>query len=323
MKRGVFIIIFLVLLAGFSYALTVTLSEPTSGQTFTSADVTFKCQVNENVSSLKLYHNITVWQENQTNTTEIIPGSDYSFTAINGITNGDYQYNCLANDTDFASSNFTFTISASTNTAPFYSIIPDLIWPEDTVNNTLNLNSYFTDPEGDNLVYYLSDAPNIKVNIDNSSGIVTVTPNGNYSGSFIASFTASDGSLTNTSNNLLFNITPVNDAPYLITAIPNQSWTYGNGLRIDLTEFFGDVDNSDLTYTAPNLTNFDITIGNDNTAVINASSNLVASETVVFTANDSLLTKDSNIVNLSVKSGNVAPEIRSFFSSQKSSTKPY
>jgi len=313
MKKGVLLIVFLVLLAGYSYALTVSLSEPTNSQTFTTTDdVTFKCQVDENVSSLKLYHNITGWQENQTNTTEVIPNSDYSFSIINDISNGNYLWNCLANESTFSSSNFTFTIDISTNGAPYYSFIPNMVWPEDTVNNTLDLNSYFTDPDGDNLVYYISDAPNVIVDIDNSTGLVTISPNGNYTGSFVSTFTASDGSLMNTSNGILFNITPVNDPPYLIIEIPNQTWTYGNGLIVDLSEFFGDVDNSKLTYSATNLTNIDITIDNDDkSASLTAKDNWVGSETVVFTANDSLLVVSSNAVNLIVKSGNVAPKIRS------------
>jgi len=314
MKKGVVIIIIMAILAGYSYALTVTLTEPTNSQTLSGNSVTFKCKADEAVTSLKLYHNINGWQENQTNSSAVSINTDYSFTTISNIAAGSYNWNCLAsNETSgfFASSNYSFTISS--NKAPFYTTIPNMKWSEDTVNNSLDLDNYFTDPDGNSLSYYISDNSLAKFDIDNSTGIVTIKPKANYSGSFTAAFTASDASLTNTSNNILFNITQVNDIPYLIKPIPNQTWKTTNELKIDLSDYFDDVD-SNLTYSATNLTNIDINFNNqEERVVLKAKNNWTGTSKIIFKANDSFIVLSSNEVTLKVVVENTAPEIRSYF----------
>src|SRR3989344_4177251 len=314
MKKGVVIIIIMAILAGYSYALTVTLTEPTNSQALSENSVTFKCKADEALTSLKLYHNINGWQENQTNSSAVSINTDYSFSTISNIAAGSYNWNCLAsNETSgfFASSNYSFTISS--NKAPFYKIIPDMKWPEDTVNNSLDLDNYFSDPDGNSLSYYISDNSLAKFDIDNSTGIVTIKPKANYSGSFTAAFTESDASLTNTSNNILFNITPVNDIPYLIKPIPNQTWKTTNELKIDLSDYFDDVD-SNLTYSATNLTNIDINFNNqEERVVLKAKNNWTGTSKIIFKANDSFIVLSSNEVTLKVVVENTAPEIRSYF----------
>ena len=93
-------------------------------------------------------------------------------------------------------------------------------------------------------------ANNITISINNNTGIVTLTPGGNFSGIRYTIFNAIDaGNLTIQSNNATLNVTPVNDIPVINTFTPSDltpTMVLGNSLTFNHTS--SDVDGDTLTY---------------------------------------------------------------------------
>ena len=111
--------------------------------------------------------------------------------------------------------NVTITVNGSNDPPENNNTIPDVSYLEDTHDDTLDLDNYFVDPEGDNLTYtyVCNDTVNHIVNIS-ADGVVNFTALLNYNGYATCNFTAYDGSLySNVSNNMQVRVIPVNDAP--------------------------------------------------------------------------------------------------------------
>lgn len=110
------------------------------------------------------------------------------------------------------------------------------VWPEDTTYQ-IDLGSNFSDIDGDDINWYInwtsSQGPNrftiwnISVDINNVTGIVTLTPNANVTGVMDIIFTGVDNNMSHspewylwndygqTSTNVFrFNVSQVNDAPW-------------------------------------------------------------------------------------------------------------
>ncbi|KHO45825.1 MAG: hemagglutinin/hemolysin-like protein [archaeon GW2011_AR4] len=129
------------------------------------------------------------------------------------------------------------------NDAPRATLIPPIILSEDTTI-TQNLSNFFSDPENDPLTFTHTAAENITITIAGSSA--TFTPNPDFFGDSSVVFTASDGQLSTDSNTVQITVTPVNDAPIIISvpitiATQDLLYTYD----VDAT----DVDNAVLVYT--------------------------------------------------------------------------
>jgi len=101
--------------------------------------------------------------------------------------------------------------------------ISDVIFNEESYNDTINLSLYFSDYNNDTLAY------NAAGNISNlnfaylSNGLVNISSTLNHFGIHTINFTARDiNGATNTSNNLNVNILNVNDAPTI--SVDNQNF---------------------------------------------------------------------------------------------------
>ena len=194
--------------------------------------------------------------------------------------------------------------------------ITNMKWPEDVTNGSLNLTPYFYDIDRDSLNYTSYGTENIEINIDNTTGIVTLSPQANWSGINYIVFAAIDPSgLTAPSNNVTLNVTPVNDAPVFIGAIPHWRWpedTVNDSLN--LTQYFSDIDEDSLEYNFTPTSNIAILI-NNNTGVVTLTpnGNYTGAEYMTFTAIDAeSLTASSNNVTLNVTPVNDPPIIISF-----------
>lgn len=128
--------------------------------------------------------------------------------------------------------------------------IPDVIFAEDTSPHTVitNLDSNFSDPDG-NLTYKAySDNTNIQASIQSKSLIANSSLN--YFGSGYVRVTATDNGSKSVSDTFLVQITPVNDVPKLnlpdSIAFRNDSY-----VAINLWEYASDVETPDslLSYT--------------------------------------------------------------------------
>jgi hypothetical protein len=114
-----------------------------------------------------------------------------------------------------------------------------------------------------------------------------------------------------------------NVAPNLDSSIPNQSWDMNtDNTNIDLDDYFNDGNGDAITYnfSEGNHPNINITIGAGNVITFSQPGRWIGVEYVVFTANDSLLTLDSNNVTLEVVSANTVPTIQTYTPSSTTPT---
>lgn len=326
-KRGMLILLLISILAFSVNAMIVELVGPTpSGieyQDVNSKEVTCKVTKNETEEITSL----TVWYEEnatlswQAGSTKNNPDDNTPIPfSLTNLINATYTWNCLAlnneSNAQFAGSNLTFKITFTTaappptNQAPaLLSNIPDMIWPEDTVNNSLNLSVYFNDPDKDPLTFSVSTIPsNIGVSI--STDIVTFTPNANWTGSTSVKFSAFDGTASTESNSVSITITPVNDPPLLVKEIPNLTWIENNNKKIDLDDYFSDVDGESLNFTFTSVSNINVSIDDeDHDATFIPDDDWTGSRVFKFTALDSSnATAESNEFTLKVEEGAEEPE---------------
>ena len=246
-----------------------------------------------------------------------------NFTALANWS-GSENIKLIVNDTSGLTDNDTILVTVNPiNDQPTFNSsnpIANLKWPEDIINNSINLTKHFYDIDGDNLNYTSAGTANITVYINNNTGIVNLTPNANFSGINYIIFTAKDSAgLTASSNNITLNLTPVNDKPVFSGTIPQWKWPediVNNSLN--LTQYFSDIDGDVLKYNFTRVNNITISI-NNNTGIValTPDGNFTGIRYAVFTAVDiENLTVSSNNATLNVTPVNDVPVINSFTPSE-------
>jgi parallel beta-helix repeat protein len=226
------------------------------------------------------------------------------------ISNG--QHNWSVNCTDNSTSNNVgaseiWNISANYNSTPQFNnsnAVPNITFAEDTYGDSVNLTEHFYDADNDTL-YYSGSAQNITFHYNNATGIVNVSADGNFTGEKSVTFTASDTISSNTSNSVIINVTPLDDAPSLVQNVPDQSWTYNNNHTLNLSPYFIEVDGQDLNYSINlsknDTTNVTVIINNTNkTVTFVPDTGFSGTRYITFIANDSLLTVESNNISLTM-----------------------
>lgn len=123
---------------------------------------------------------------------------------------GNYSIKITVRDTSSGcpiNASTTFTLSIQ-NRAPILSTpIPNQTWEKDVQLTGLDLDTYFSDPDGDSLNYSSTYGGHMNISIANT-GIATFTPESNWTGLTWAIFNATDGSASLLSNNVTLNVTP-------------------------------------------------------------------------------------------------------------------
>ncbi len=130
--------------------------------------------------------------------------------------------------------------------------IPNAQFQEDTeVQNALNLDEYFTDPDGDGLSYTIKNNVSFMPKINKA--LVTYAARKDFFGVETVNYVARDNrtdSLTKDSNNVRVEITNVNDPPFIA---PIADKTITEGLLFDIRQdndfSVSDPDNDPLTIT--------------------------------------------------------------------------
>jgi len=202
----------------------------------------------------------------------------------------------------------TFNVKVKDKNQPpiLNSTIPNLSWDEDT-NYSLNLSGYFYDPDmsGDLTygIFNTSTDQNITANIVNETANFSVQENWNGQDWII--FYAYDGEDYTESNNVTLTVLPVNDAPVLVSTVPNQTWNEDENLTIDLSNYFLDID-SVLTYILVGASQITMNIVDD-IATFTPAENWFGKETVRINATDGEFSVLSNDFNLTVLPINDAP----------------
>ena len=122
--------------------------------------------------------------------------------------------------------------------------------PEETVEVgeavTVDLSSYFEDPDGDALRYTASPSGSGVVRTSVAGGILTVTGLAKGTTDVTVTATDSDGlSATQT-----FQATVPNRPPAPVSTIPEETVAVGDAVTVDLSSYFEDPDGDALRYTA-------------------------------------------------------------------------
>jgi len=102
---------------------------------------------------------------------------------------------------------------------------------EDTVNTDMDLSKVFTDPEGESLFIYADGMTYLTVEID-SDFRVTITPDEDWNGEEVLTFTATDGA-AQVKDDVSVTVVPVNDPPTLLRI---EGKVFDEGLELEVKE---------------------------------------------------------------------------------------
>ncbi len=200
--------------------------------------------------------------------------------------------------------------------SPWHSALINFTWPEDTINNSYNLKTVFNDDEQQTLGWSSSAVSNFAITIDNSTGILTITPKANYTGLETFTLTVFDGLHKNMSYAILLNTTPVNDPPLFTELFNPKNGTLNTNVTIDLDNHFSDLE-SIVIYNYSKVQEATISINQANhEAQIKPNTDFIGSFQIYFTATDGEFITKSNNITISYLSStteeNQAPTISSF-----------
>ena len=296
MKKGLWILIFLLIIP-FAISGTVTLNSPENNNLTNTTSITFSCTASDEtltITSIALYTNAS---GSMTQIAIDNTGSEtVTFTETLNI--GSYLWNCLATFSDASTAEASSDNTLTVHSLNYAGTIPDQSIAEDSsVTTIFDLDTYFT-----SVRYYTVQGNNSINLVINSNNEVQITPNINFSGTQNITFNGYYNSIYVSSNQFLINITPVNDNPYLITNISNQSSTKNTPFTIDMSQYFSDIDSS-LNYTI-NSTTFSINQTSSTSITIIPSSTFTGAKEVTITATDGSLTATSNPFTIKISSSN-------------------
>jgi hypothetical protein len=183
---------------------------------------------------------------------------------------------------------------------------------EDTVDETLDMDNMFTDPEGQTLTFTISSkAATSHISAFKQAGnIVKFTPDQDWSGTEDFQITASDGS-KEASQDITVTVNSVNDLPEVANPISDFSMNEGTSDKhIDLDHVFNDVEtaDADLTLTFSGNTELTVTINpTSHVVTITAPDGFAGEETIVFKATDADSAFIEDDVKVTVKDVNYPP----------------
>ncbi|RLE37754.1 hypothetical protein DRJ17_05885, partial [Candidatus Woesearchaeota archaeon] len=167
------------------------------------------------------------------------------------------------NDTEYC----TVTVNNVNQTPVLDTPLPNMTIAEDEFNDTTNLTIYFSDPDGDALIYYVS-SNDTNVTEDVTGEILNITLSADWFGSATVNVTASDGA-TNISDDFQIIVTPVNDAPVIAAALPDMTILEASfNDTVDLDNHFSDVDNTSLLYWATSNDSGNVQVSIDGNNII-------------------------------------------------------
>jgi hypothetical protein len=271
------------------YDLTITLTSTNTSKTNVSTAnltidnndpfVNITNPINNSFVKDKVEFNVTATDLNLTrleyfiNDSLVFDSTEINFTFNWNTTNGSYGdeiYTLKVIAYDSAGNSNTSDILSvtvnNTNSAPrVANPLIDFSFDEDTVNDSINLSSVFKSIDGESLTYanFINDT-NISVSINQNTGIATLTPEGNWTGSTLITFNASDLAENYVTDDVIVTINNVQDIPSIsnLTSPENNSVFISAQNSIFLMATSKDGDFDDLTfnfYFSNDSSNLDLT----------------------------------------------------------------
>ncbi len=197
------------------------------------------------------------------------------------------------------------------NDAPGYYNIPPITFDEET-SYEFNVSAYFYDIEGDPLTFTASAVQNITITINNTSGMVNLTPDVDFFGTRTVVFTADDGMNTTDSNIVLITVNDMNDAPRMYGPIQNYTWNEDISFTFNLSDFYYDIEGDDINWSVQiDPTNINVNIDQDTgITILTPQADWNGNNTMRVLATDNRSgTTMSNIFILTVVNVNDAPRM--------------
>ena len=115
-------------------------------------------------------------------------------------------------------------------------------------SETVDVASFFTDPDGDNLTYSAVSSDNAVVTVSVSGSNVAAT--GVAEGTAAVTVTATDPGGLSATQSFTVTVAAANEAPEVADTIPDQELTAGDTLTVDVSGGFSDPDGDTLAYAA-------------------------------------------------------------------------
>ncbi len=173
--------------------------------------------------------------------------------------------------------------------SPVIDNIPGEEIEEGQIFASISLDNFVTDPDDADevLEWSYSNNDELTVSITDRVAFVT-TPDVNWNGSETITFTVKDPDLNAVSDDAVFTVLPINDAP-VVTGIPDQSVDEGTSLDpVSLNNYVTDIDNAieELTWSVSGDDKLTVAIDGDNIATITPDAGWTGMETLVFAVAD-------------------------------------
>jgi hypothetical protein len=130
----------------------------------------------------------------------------------------------------------------------------------------MSVFALFNDVDGDNLTYSVQDGRNISVTVD-ENGTVTMTPAQYWWGALLFRMIATDPSNESASVEVALNITPVNNAPLVVSDPGMKAFSENGSVTLDLKRIFWDPDGDTLSYALTGGVDLAATISNGSAVV--------------------------------------------------------
>ena len=170
---------------------------------------------------------------------------------------------------------------------------------EDTMIASIDVLGNDQDGDGDLLtVAGTPSALNGTVTV-NSNGTLRYTPNADFTGDDVITYTVSDGYGGSDTGSVSVTVSPVNDAP--VAADDTASTIMGVGLDIDVLGNDVDVDDDLLSVTGtPSALNGTVTVNSDGTLRYTPNADFTGDDVITYTVEDALGASDTATVTVTV-----------------------
>ncbi|GAH40134.1 unnamed protein product, partial [marine sediment metagenome] len=225
-----------------------------------------------------------------TNLTVSIVAQVATIGVVDGNWNGSELITFTATDEGalFASDDATFTVTG-VNDPPVVGDIPSETIAEGGTFATISLDGYVTDVEtaDADIVWSYSTLTNLTVSIVAQVATIGVV-DGNWNGSELITFTATDEGTLFASDDATFTVTGVNDPP-VVGDIPSETIAEGGTFAtISLDGYVTDVEtaDADIVWSYSTLTNLTVSIVAQVATIGVVDGNWNGSELITFTATD-------------------------------------
>ena len=198
------------------------------------------------------------------------------------------------------------------NEPPVVSNIPNQSVAEGSAFSTIVLDNYVNDPDhaDSEIAWAYTGADDVSVVITNR--VATITANDpNWNGTDIVTFIAEDPEGGTDSDQVTFEVTPVNDPP-VVSDIPNQTIPEGTSFAtINLDDYVTDIEDAvtALTWTASGQSDLVVDITGRVATIILPDANWNGTETISFRAEDTEGGSDSDQAGFTVTPVNDAPVV--------------